>query len=206
MRSPPRQIAIVVTIGSLFACADATTPTRQLHPAPGFNRIHATDSLLAVSNVAYSDTGEVMHRLTALAAPLSASSTIGPAGGRIAIPSAGALLVIPPGALVVPTAITMTAVAGPHVAYEFQPHGLVFALPVMVQQSLAVTAASQTPTLLKSAHGGYYDTSLDVSFIDPAKSLVKLLEHELGYVDLQANALRFFIGHFSGYVVTCGRE
>ena len=32
-----------------------------------------------------------------------------------------------------------------------------------------------------------------------------LKEHELGYLETNATQLKFYINHFSGYLVTCGR-
>ena len=86
-----------------------------------------------------------------------------------------------------------------------RPHGLTFAQPVKVQQDLRSTWASVYPQLLGMAHGGYYDRSLDSSYVDPGKLFVILKEHELGYLETNATQLKFYIGHFSGYVVTCGR-
>ena len=197
-----------VAIG-IVACVDTSTaPTAKLSPSlrlPEFVRIRATDSLMNVTDITYSDTGLVLKRLTPLDSNISASAVIGPEGGSIRINAAGGKIDIPAGALSAPTTITMTALAGSNVAYEFQPHGLTFAQPVKVQQDLKVTMATVYPSLLKLAHGAYYDSSLDSSFVDPGKLLMKVKEHELGYPDVNASQIKFYIGHFSGYVVLCGR-
>jgi len=64
----------------------------------------------------------------------SATKTIGPLGGSI---SAGPhTLVIPPGALLNPTTITMTAPTGLGVnAVKFQPEGLRFVAPAVLTMS-----------------------------------------------------------------------
>jgi len=198
----------VVAIG-IAACVDtSTSPATKFSPSfrgPEFARIKATDSLMNVTDITYSDTGLVLKRLTPLATDISATAVIGPEGGSIKINEAGGKIDIPAGALSAPTTITMTALAGPNVAYEFQPHGTVFAQPVKVQQDLRLTWASTYPVLLKSAHGAYYDQSLDSSFVDPGKYLMKVKEHEIGYLETNTTQLKFYIGHFSGYVVLCGR-
>lgn len=197
-----------VAIG-IVACVDTSTaPTAKFSPSlrlPEFQRIRATDSLMNVTDITYSDTGLVLKRLTPLDTNISASAVIGPEGGSIRINAAGGKIDIPAGALSAPTKITMTALAGPNVAYEFQPHGTTFTQPVKVQQDLKMTAASVYPSLLQAAHGAYYDSSLDSSFVDPGKLLMKVKEHELGYPDVNASQIKFYIGHFSGYVVLCGR-
>lgn len=208
MRSALRPlVALSLVLAGVYACVDSTKPAVLLSPTvPSFARIKATDSLLQVTDITYGDTALILRRVTPLAQNLSASAVIGPLGGSIKIDSAGVKIDIPAGALSGSTTITMTALAGPNVAYEFQPHGLVFAQPVKVQQDLRVTWAGTNPALLNTAHGGYYDNSLDSSLVDPLNALILLKEHELGYLDANKTQLKFYIGHFSGYVVTSGRS
>jgi len=210
MRLRHRSLAAVgVAAVALVACVDtATNPSTKLSPsarAPEFVRIRATDSLMNVTDITFSDTALVLKRLTPLDSNISVSAVIGPNGGAIKINAAGGKIDIPAGALSEPTTITMTALAGPNVAYEFQPHGITFAQPVKIQQDLRYTWASVYPQLLGTAHGGYYDRSLDSSFVDPGKLFVTLKEHELGYIESNATQIKFYINHFSGYLVTCGR-
>jgi hypothetical protein len=202
-------IAVGVAAVALAACVDtATSPATKFQPSahgPEYTRIRATDSLMRVTDIVFSDTALVLKRLAPLDSNISVSAVIGPDGGSIKINDAGGKIDIPAGALGEPTTITMTALGGADVAYEFQPHGLTFAKPVKVQQDLRSTWASVYPQLLGMAHGGYYDQSLDSSFVDKGKLFVLLKEHELGYLESNATQLKFYIGHFSGYVVTCGR-
>ena len=202
-------LALTVAGVGIAACVDsATSPATRFSPSargPELIRIKATDSLMRVTDITYSDTGLVLKRLTPLDSDISVSAVIGPDGGSIKITQAGGKIDIPAGALSAPTTITMTALAGPNVAYEFQPHGLTFAQPVKVQQDLRTTWASVYPQLLGIAHGAYYDQSLDSSFVDPGKLLVQVKEHEIGYLETNATQLKFYVGHFSGYVLLCGR-
>jgi hypothetical protein len=199
--------ALMLVAGGIAACTDAPTTSR-FTPRPAnvsFARIKATDSMMVVTDVTYSDTSLVLKRLTPLAADVSVSATIGASGGSIVIQAAGGKIDIPPGALSAPTVITMTALAGPNVAYEFKPHGLTFAAPVKLQQTIKGTWAEQYPALLKDMHGSYYgQASLDSAWIDPGKYLAKIQENQIGYVESNASQIKFYINHFSGYAVSCG--
>src|SRR5215203_3992496 len=79
-------------------------------------------------------TMNVVTRDTPLAATQSASATIGISGGQISLPGVGLTVIVPAFAVTSSTTITVTAVAGNAVAYEFAPHGLQFNVPVVVRQ------------------------------------------------------------------------
>lgn len=202
-------LALGVAAVGLAACVDtATSPATTFSPTargPELIRIKATDSLMRITDITFSDTALVLKRLTPLDTDISVSAVIDSRGGSIKINEAGGKIDIPAGALSAPTTITMTALAGPNVAYDFQPHGLTFAQPVKIQQDLRATWASVYPQLLGMAHGAYYDRSLDSSWVDPGKLFTVVKEHEIGYLESNATQLKFYVGHFSGYLVTCGR-
>jgi hypothetical protein len=200
-------LAMSLVAAGLLACAESPT-TARFSPraaAPTLARIKATDSLMFVTEVSYSDTALVLKRMKPLETNLSASAVIGPKGGSIKIDAAGGKIDIPAGALAAETMITMTALAGTNVAYEFQPHGLTFAVPVKVQQTIAGTWAAEYPKLLAGMHGSYFDqTSLETAFVDPGKYFAHVKEHQIGYLEANASQIKFYIGHFSGYLVSCG--
>ncbi len=118
-----RLIASVLLLAVALACTDHT-PTAPVAPvAPEASLIGSllgATGLLKCSNLPYA----------------SQTKTIGPLGGTI---SAGPhTLVIPPGALSSPTAITMTAPTGLGVnAVKFQPEGLRFTAPAVLTMSYA---------------------------------------------------------------------
>lgn len=210
MRHDRRFLFVLGAVAAgLVACVDtATSPATKFSPSmrgPEFARIKATDSLMRVTEVVFSDTALVLKRLTPLAADISVTAVIGPEGGSIKINEAGGKIDIPAGALIEPTTITMTALAGANVAYQFQPHGLTFAQPVKIQQDLRTTWASVYPKLVDMAHGGYYEQPLDSTWVDPGKLFTVVKEHELGYPESNGTQLKFYVGHFSGYIVICGR-
>lgn len=210
MPSPFRSIlAALVVASAAVACADSAAPTAtpQLSPSsvhPLMARIKATDSTMALTNTSFSDTSLVLKRLVALPNDIVASAVIGPNGGEIKIDAAGAKIDFPAGALSAPTLITMTAYAGLNVAYDFQPHGITFAQPVKIQQTIAGTWAQTYPQLLGSMHGSYYGTTLDSAWVDPDHYFARVQENELGYMDANASQIKFYVGHFSGYMVSCG--
>ena len=94
----------------------------------------------------------------------SASAQIGVLGGQISRQSLGLTVIVPAFAVTSTTTITVTAVPGNQVAYEFGPHGLQFNAPVIVRQSLAGTSALQQngviPAVLEPGH------SADVSALN----------------------------------------
>lgn len=135
---------------------------------------------------------------------ITATATIGPAGGSISVDAAGATIVFPPGALDAPRQIKMIAKAGATVAYEFCPHGISFAAPVAVQQNLTFTRASASD--LRTLQAGYYKQSLDAIFVDPGSALVKVSELRGIDLDTPGNPRigTFYISHFSGYIISTG--
>jgi hypothetical protein len=74
----------------------------------------------------------------------SVSAVVDADGATLLLPGADFSLTIPAGALSEPTAITVTANAGPFVAYEMQPHGLRFMKPVIAVQGLGTIATYGT--------------------------------------------------------------
>jgi hypothetical protein len=145
----------------------------------------------------------VVRRNTPLAAPLSASATIGIFGGQISIPAAGIKVVIPPFALSSTKQITVTAVAGDQVAYEFQPHGTQFLVPLVVTQNLVGTSANTGGLLPGSLVAGYF---ANVSDLNPAAG-TGLVSELLGVaLNLGTKTATFPVFHFSGYLVATGEN
>ncbi len=158
--------------------------------APSASLLTAITSLLTVDG---------LQRTTPLAAPITVAKSIGSEGGTLSIPQAGVTVLVPRGALAQPTTITMTARAGSLVAYDFAPHGITFAKPLVFQQQLKGTNASLlTAPLLQL---GYYS---DPNLLTGTGGLVSELLG--GAVDLLTGTFTASIPHFSGYIVTCGRR
>jgi hypothetical protein len=157
--------------------------------APSASLLTSITSLLTVDG---------LQRTTPLAAPITVSKSIGVDGGTLSIPQAGVTVVVPRGALAQPTTITMTARAGSLVAYDFAPHGITFAKPLVFSQQLKGTNASLlTAPFLQL---GYYS---DASLLTQTGALVSQLLG--GTLDTLTWTFTAPIPHFSGYIVTCRR-
>ena len=140
-----------------------------------------------------------LQRTTPLAAPITVSKVIGVDGGTLSIPAAGVTVTIPRGALAQPTTITMTARAGTVIAYDFAPHGIVFAKPLVFSQQLRGTNATLLSAPLLRL--GYYE---DASLLTKTGGLVSQLLG--GTVNTLSWTFTGSIPHFSGYMVSCGRR
>ena len=138
-------------------------------------------------------------RNTPLSAPITVSKIVGSGGGTLSIPQAGVTVTIPSGALASNTVITMTARVGSLVAYDFAPHGITFAKPLVFTQKLSGTPLNLLNASLLQL--GYYP--------DPSRlTLDGGLVSELigGNVNIRSWTFTSTIQHFSGYVVACGRR
>jgi hypothetical protein len=149
-----------------------------------------------------------MHHVRRLATAVSVTKTVGAAGGVLAIPNSSVILNIPAGALTLPVSITMTALPGDVVAYEFAPHGLVFLKPATLIQRLSETQEKGqggqngqygNGTTTDPVELGYFGISTQ---IDP---LIANLEEIHGGSE-SGGVFTGSIWHFSGYVVACGRR
>jgi hypothetical protein len=94
--------------------------------------------------------------------------------------------------------MSVTALAGSSVAYEFEPHGIKFTVPLVATQSLKGTQA-QTGGLINplSLFAGYFPDSKQITSVS---ELLNLNVNVLG----QTSVLT--IWHFSGYIIATGRS
>ena len=143
----------------------------------------------------------VLTRDTPLATSLSASATIGVLGGTIELPGAGLTVTVPAFAVTTPTTITVTAVAGSQVAYEFEPHGLQFAVPLGVTQVLDGTSASGQGLIPGQLFAGYF---ADLTALNPLNGTAIVSEILGVSVNLGHSRATFGIQHFSGYLLGTG--
>ena len=134
----------------------------------------------------------------------SASAQIGVLGGQISLPSLGLTVIVPAFAVTSTTTITVTAVPGNQVAYEFEPHGLRFNAPVIVRQTLAGTSASQQNGLIPGVlYGGYF---VDVSALNQLNGTALVDEILRVSIDRVLGSATFSILHFSGYLLGTGES
>lgn len=173
----------------LSACAETdnmVAPSRTAAPA------HASSTLLG-SAVSVSP----LLRTTPLPAAITVSKSIGVLGGTISIPGAGVTVVVPALALSSTKTISVTALAGSNVAYEFEPHGITFNVPLALTQSLVNTQAAPGGLVSTAAlFVGYFPNSSNVT------SVTELLGVGIGAQGLTATTS---LWHFSGYIFAGGR-
>jgi hypothetical protein len=189
-------IALGLVLASACSTEQATAPAT----APAIQPAAQSADLLGGVGTLLGDLHLVtgLKRTTPLAAPITVSRTIDSRGGVLSIPQAGVTVVVPYGALTRATTITMTARAGYLVAYDFAPHGITFARPLVFTQRLSGTNASLlSAPFLKLAY--YQDPSLLGELTATVSELIG------GVSNLLTWTFSAPIKHFSGYLVTCGR-
>ena len=192
-------LGATVTLGIANGCGSESA----LAPA-NHERYSALDIIPAQGAVRASiDTVVTLSRAVLLTRDVSASAIIGPEGGTLEIAASGGRITFPPGALTTRMRVTMTAKAGWNVAYEFAPHGITFAVPVIVEQSLGNLLASGGARALQA---GYYQDDLDAVLVDTRQSLARVTELRQVLLDRPTDprVARFFISHFSGYIMSSG--
>lgn len=139
---------------------------------------------------------DVLERTRLLTKDITVSKTIGKSGGTISIPEAGLEFTVPSGALKSNTTITVKALRGNLVAYEFGPHGLEFEKSPTVKQDLRNTEWSVGQ--LRLLTGGYF---AEASHLDQKNGTALLSEVLKGVLVPLSRQFSFKIDHFSGYVV-----
>jgi hypothetical protein len=183
--------AAVATVVSAAACGNVDSPAA---PARAVRPATTASSTLLGSPTTITP----LLRNSSLSSNVTVSKNIGILGGAIAIPSAGITLVVPALALSSTKTISVTALAGNQVAYEFSPHGTTFNVPLVMLQDLSNTQA-QTGGLVNPLN-------LSLGYF-PNSSLPTTVTELLGVnVNLLTQIGVSTIWHFSGYIVATGRE
>lgn len=174
---------------ALSACSsDSALPT-----APA-----ATPSLEVVNPAVVA---AAVTRPTRLDRDVTVGAWIDAEGGSIEIKKAGLKVEIPGGALRQRTYITATALAGDMYAYDFGPHGTVFARPLRVEVELNKRALQRTH--LERIEVGYFAKT---SQLDERANSALINEFLPVVLDLHGSKVRFEVWHFSGYMVSSGRN
>ena len=145
----------------------------------------------------------VMNRHGSLGGDLTASAVIGPKGGELRLQSAGLRLIVPKGAVSVPTTFSVTAVAGSMVAYEFQPHGATFAVPLIIQQTIFNSGPESADPNLYNFEAGHFASRADLDQTAEIGTVDEMLPTRL---EKGKGKLTFSVTHFSGYLLASGRK
>lgn len=202
-----------VTGVALAIFAAACAPDAATGPAP-----QASGSLLGgltstVTGVTNTVTGIVLpavKRTSALPSDITVVQTIGSAGGTIAIPGSGVRVIFAPGAVSTPTTITATANAGSYVAYTFSPH-ITFNAPVTIAQDMSNVQTTGLLGGLASLQGGYMQNGIldlntalgTVTVTEELPATSSIVTAPDGHSFLET---RYDVKHFSGYILTGGRQ
>lgn len=131
----------------------------------------------------------------------SVHKVIGPKGGTIDL-KGGTKIIFPEGALSADVEITATRLAGKIVAFEFEPHGIQFDRPVIVDLPTKNTIVPDLQSL-EDIRAAYFP---HVSALNPGHGTAIVTEFEPTFVSADKSHIRFSVDHFSGYLVSMGRK
>jgi hypothetical protein len=182
-------VAALATL-SASACSNESPSAPPNVAAPAA----ASQSLLGLGSTS-THTVIPLLRSTPLPADITVSQTIGALGGTISIPAAGLTLVVPPLAMSKSTSFVITARKGSYIAYDMEPHGTQFLVPLVATQSLANTNVRSLVNV--SLWVGYYPDPTHIT------TVTDLLSVQVDLLKLTAVST---IPHFSGYIWASGLE
>ena len=174
-----------LALGTAACTADG--PTSLPSQTASFNKAAGGNGSLAPEVTALAWTKPARER--------TASAVIGKSGGVLRIPS-GARLVVPAGAVSANVTFRVTQVAGSILAYDFEPHGITFAVPLTLEQPINGTNFGRftNPTI----QGAYFK---DVKQLNHATGKAIVDEFRPTLLSIDKKWIRFSIDHFSGYIV-----
>jgi hypothetical protein len=213
--SRTRKIAtatIAVLTAILAACSDAAAPSGPVASDRSFdlaveNALARATTLSAALPESYVAQG--LLREKPLTNAVTVTKVIKNGGGTIDVPGTDFTLEIPRGAFLSPSmTFTVTALPGLAVAYNFEPHGSTFIVPLKFVQKTGHTNLKGTklPPGFSGRISGAYFTS--ASMIDPTTGIAVV--SELLDADVTAtfagDQITFPIHHFSGYMASMGRR
>lgn len=184
-------------IGLLAACSsESVTAPTPVQPSNGL----IGDLLGTVNNLLGTVTG--LLRLTPVNAPVTRSQTFDRNGGQLNIPELGFSLKVPAGAIPGQTlTITVTAIPGRMVAYNFEPHGTQFLKPLTISQQLQGTNGLLGLLIRPNLAGGYFKSDTQ---LNPLTNTAVI--NESFPIRINGTTASFDISHFSGYMVSTGRS
>ena len=183
-----------IAAAAMFVAACSDTPSAP-QSQPSIAPADTSNALLGLLWSRQTTTITPLLRSTPLANDIVVTKTIGVLGGTIVLPEAGLTLVVPPLAVGKATNFKITARKGAYLAYDMEPHGTKFLVPLVATQNISQTNARGLLNLSLSL--GYYT--------DPSKitTVSELFSVQLDLLKLTAVST---IPHFSGYIWASGRE
>jgi hypothetical protein len=192
-------IALVVV-----ACSEVSAPP------PSTNRAIASSlesARAAQTTLPHSFLVQGLLRVKPLDNPVVVTKVIPSGGGSIDVPGTDFQLQIPKGAFDgKEMAITVRALAGYTVAYDFEPHGVVFNVPLKFVQHLGHTnlkGVKPPPGFNNRLSGAYFPKA---NLVDPTSGIAVVTELLPANLTWSGDQIVFSIWHFSGYMVSTGCE
>lgn len=131
----------------------------------------------------------------------SVAGIVGSDGGTLYLPNSDFSITFPAGALSAPTYISITSDGGDYVSYDMKPHGIKFAKPVIVTQSLRNTRVFGTPNALNAAGAYFPQDTIDLT--NP-KALEIETTHIFSNSRGEAEIETWQLNHFSRYMLASG--
>lgn len=207
-------VAAAMGIAGLTSCTDAATAPvsapPSVSPPPSASLFKLTSKLLTttstltstITSTTTSLTGTLVHGLlwTSPVSETSVSSVIGPDGGTLSIPN-GVRVIVPRGAVSSNVTFRVTRLPGIIVAYDFQPHGTTFAVPVQIEQPTGGTGLLGLLNVQPSTtvSGAYF---IQNSLLDQLLGTAVVSEFRPASISADRQWIRFNVDHFSGYMVS----
>jgi hypothetical protein len=195
--------ASALCLGAIFfGCTEQTSPTAPRLRQVGTPLTVGTTELTASAKKKLKQQAPLqllptLQRATPLLADLHVTKVLDQRGGVIKFPKAGIDVQFPAGALPGPTAITVTALAGDAVAYDFQPH-LVFPAGVTLSVDLKGLVGRHAAGLPLEMYGGFVPEGRAGIQNDGSAAISELFKTE---VSLVGKRVKFKVPHFTGYVL-----
>jgi hypothetical protein len=200
-KSLPYTVTAVALVMFATGCTDVSPTAPTVRPADASPSL-VSDLLSAVTNTLVS----VVRRSKPLTRDVVVTAQIGAEGGKIRVAETGFELTVPKGAVSQSTTFQVKALAGSMVAYEFEPHGTRFAVPLKFAQTFSgldlgglLGLSGKTPQV------GYFASPAQ---LDQSSGLAVVTEFAPTTVtsSLTGKVVTGDISHFSGYLVSSGRS
>ena len=191
-------LGLVSAAALAAACSDRTP----LAPAAG-DRAVAVSGSADLLGITLTDVGGVVRKAPLKADVVASKLISNKAGASIAVAGTGLTVTIPAGALPRDTmTITVTALGGNAVAYDFEPAGTKFVAPLKLTQDAKYLSLLGTlmPTSMQAAYFA------DRSQVDASTGNASVNELLPTLVDIVGSKVSFNVSHFSGYMVSGGRR
>lgn len=190
-RLHPSHAAILIAAAIVVACGgeQALLVSPPLPGAPPLGVVQSPGGALV----------HPVRRQQPMARDVSWSFDVDERGSTVRHAQTGLTITVPAGAVSGPTHITVFALRGAPLAYRFEPHGLQFAQPIQLTQSLHGLLLGSASQPIPQLFAGYFaDDSLAA---DSTTGNARVMEILPVQIDVRGHNAILSVRHFSGYTV-----